>query len=47
MIVTVSSGNSVDEVCRALWHFLAWLKKKEYVFEVVKLEYAKCDDGYK
>ena len=47
MIVTVSSGNSIDEVCRALWHFLAWLKKKEYVFEVVKLEYAKCDDGYK
>ncbi len=47
MIVTISSGNSVDEVCRALWHFLAWLKKQEYVFEVVKLEYAKCEDGYK
>ena len=47
MLVTISSGNSVDEVCRALWHFLEWLKREEYVFEVVELEYAKCEDGYK
>ena len=47
MLVTISSGNSVDEVCRALWHFLAWLKKEDYVFEVLELEYAKCEDGYK
>jgi len=47
MLVTISSGNSVDEVCRALWHFLAWLKREVYLFEVVKLEYAKCEDGYK
>jgi len=47
MIVTISSGNGVDEVCRALWHFLAWLKKQTYTFEIIKLEYATCDDGYK
>ena len=47
MLVTISSGNGVDEVCRALWHFLSWLKKQAYVFEVINLEYAKCEDGYK
>jgi peptide chain release factor len=47
MLIHISSGNGVDEVCRAIWHFFAWLKKQEYIFEVVKLEYAKCDDGYK
>jgi peptide chain release factor len=47
MLFSISSGNGVDEVCRALWHFLEWLKKKAYRFEVVKLEYAACNDGYK
>ena len=46
MLVNISSGQSVDEVCRALWHFLHWLEGR-YTFKVLKLEYAKCEDGYK
>jgi len=46
MLVTISSGNGVDEVCRAIWHFLHWLKKS-YDFKVLHLEYAACKDGYK
>ena len=46
MLINISSGNGVDEVCRALFHFLHWLEAK-YTFEVVKLEYAHCEDGYK
>ena len=46
MFINISSGNGVDEVCRALFHFLHWLEGK-YTFEVVKLEYAHCEDGYK
>jgi len=46
MLVTISSGNGVGEVCRAIWHFMAWLEK-HYDFKVRKLEYARCSDGYK
>jgi len=46
MLINISSGNGVDEVCRALFYFLHWLEGK-YTFEVVKLEYAYCEDGYK
>ena len=46
MLIHISSGNGVDEVCRALFHFLHWLEGK-YTFEVVTLEYARCEDGYK
>lgn len=46
MLVNISSGQSVDEVCRALWHFLHWLEER-YTFKVIKLEYATCENGYK
>lgn len=46
MRITISSGNSVDEVCRALWHFYVWLEK-HYAFKVVEIEYAQCDEGIK
>jgi len=47
MLIMISSGNGVDEVCRALWHFLRWLEKQEYSFEVVKLEEAECPKCYR
>ena len=46
MLVTISSGNSLDEVCRALWHFMHYIEGK-YSFRVLKLEYACCENGYK
>ena len=46
MLVMISSGNGVDEVCRALWHFLHWIEDR-YRFEVIRLEYARCADGYR
>ena len=46
MLIHISSGNGVDEVCRALFHFLNWLEGK-YTFKVLNLEYARCEDGYK
>ncbi len=46
MLIQISSGNGVDEVCRALFHFLNWLEGK-YTFNVLNLEYARCEDGYK
>lgn len=46
MHIYISSGNGVDEVCRALYHFLQWLEER-YTFEVVRLEYARCEDGYR
>lgn len=46
LMIHISSGNGVDEVCRALYHFLQWLEGR-YTFEVVTLEYAHCEDGYK
>ncbi len=46
MLVQISSGNGVDEVCRAIYYFLTWLEGR-YSFEVLKIEYAKCKDCYK
>ena len=46
MLFQISSGNGVDEVCRAIYHFLNWLEVR-YSFEVVKIEYVKCKDCYK
>ena len=46
MLIHISSGNGVDEVCRALFHFLNWLEGK-YTFKVVKLEYTRLENGYK
>ena len=46
MLVAISSGNSVDEVCRALFNFLKWLDGR-YSFEVVKIEYGRCKECYK
>ncbi len=44
--MTISSGNGVDEVCRAVFLFVKWLEGK-YDFEVLKIEYAKCENCYK
>jgi len=46
MRIIISSGNGVDEVCRALWHFLNHIEGR-YRYEVVGREYARCDDGYR
>jgi peptide chain release factor len=46
MIIHISSGNGVAEVCRAVWHFLAWLETR-YDFEVVHAEPATCPKGYR
>ena len=46
MLIHISSGNGVDEVCRAIWHFKTWLEKN-YEFEVIKLQEAKCKNGIK
>jgi peptide chain release factor len=46
MIIHISSGNGVAEVCRAVWHFLAWLETR-YDFEVVHTEPATCPKGYR
>lgn len=46
MRIYISSGNSVDEVSRALWHFHNWLLER-YTFETIIPEYAKFEDSYK
>ena len=46
MLIQISSGDGVDEVCKAVYHFLNWLEGR-YSFEVVKLERAKCKNCYK
>jgi len=45
MHIYISSGNGIDEVCRALWHFLQWLEV-HYRFDVVHLKRANCTKGY-
>jgi peptide chain release factor len=47
MLIYISSGNGVDEVCRGLWHFYRWMQKKELAFEVVKIEEGACQHCYK
>lgn len=46
MIIHISSGNGVDEVCRAVYNFYKWLEKS-YDFEVIKIEKTKCKDCIK
>jgi len=46
MLITISSGSGVDEVCRAIWHFVAWLEVR-YDFTMVQCEYARCEEGYR
>jgi len=47
MLVYISSGTGVQEVCRALGHFLKWLEKEGFNFEIAKLEPAGCINCYK
>lgn len=44
MLIHISSGNGVDEVCRGVWHFKAWLQR-HYQFDVMREEKAKCKHG--
>ncbi|MEA3490882.1 MAG: peptide chain release factor-like protein [Campylobacterota bacterium] len=46
MLVHISSGNGVDEVCRALWHFLRWIDG-EFAFEVIELDEGSCTRCYR
>ncbi len=46
MRIYISSGNGVDEVCRALWYFLRWIETR-YRFNILKLESARRDEGYR
>jgi len=46
MLIYISSGNSVDEVCRALWHFYKWLEEN-YSFETVYIEKKLSKQSYK
>lgn len=46
MIIYISSGNGVAEVCRGLWHFLQWLDKR-YDFQLIHTEITNCPKGYK
>jgi peptide chain release factor len=39
MLIQISSGNGVDEVCRALWLFYQWIQKEGYAFETLQVEY--------
>jgi len=41
MFITISSGDGVDEVCRALWHFYRWIEDR-YSFETIHIEYGRC-----
>jgi peptide chain release factor len=47
MLIQISSGNGVDEVCRALWLFYQWLEKERYSFETLQIEYASCKNCFK
>lgn len=46
MLIYISSGNGVDEVCRALWYFSKWLEKN-YSFEIISIEKNLCKECYK
>ncbi|CAA6827127.1 MAG: Unknown protein [uncultured Sulfurovum sp.] len=46
MLVHISSGNGVDEVCRGIWHFKQYLEKN-YEFELIQEQEAKCKNGIK
>jgi len=46
MIIYISSGNSISEVCRALWLFYKWIDKN-YDFEVLEIELSKEKNSLK
>ena len=46
MLIYISSGNGVDEVCRALGHFYQWLER-HYSFELLSAEKKPCHECYK
>lgn len=46
MKILISSGNSTDEVCRAIWHFKNWLFLN-FCFEVIRIEEGKQKNSYK
>jgi peptide chain release factor len=41
MMIHISSGNGVDEVCRAIWHFKKWLEKN-YEFKLIDEQLGSC-----
>jgi len=41
MLIHISSGNGVDEVCRAVWHFKKWLEKS-FEFETLEEQVGSC-----
>jgi len=47
MLIYISSGSAVAEVCRALWHFMNWIDKEGLDYKIAKIEYAKCNRCYK
>ncbi len=46
MLLHISSGNGVNEVCRALWHFLQWIQE-QFAFEVIELDEGSCSKCYR
>ena len=46
MLIYISSGNGVLEVCRAVWHFKKWLEKN-YDFEIIEEQVASHKDTLK
>ena len=45
MLIYISSGNGVDEVCKAVGHFYKWLEE-QYSFEIVSVEKKSCYECY-
>ena len=45
MLVYISSGHGINEVCRALWHFYIWLETN-YSFELIHKEEGGCKASY-
>ena len=41
MLIHISSGNGVDEVCRAVWYFKKWLEKN-FEFEMIEEQVGSC-----
>jgi len=46
MLLYISSGNSTQEVCRALWHFYRYIQDR-YDFDTLHVEQSTCKDTYK
>ena len=46
MLIYISSGNGVDEVCRALWHFERWIEGR-YEYELIDSEESETPRAYR